>query len=336
MKQRDIAFRRLTAGALFILLSACGGGDANDSASASTGARSLANVSMMAAERKTSPPVDLALPTVRPGFNIQVYSNVDEPMKLSFGADGALYVGRQGGDVIHRIAPKGSSVSEFGPPMVDPDAVLVDTAGRISGVPNSVLVGGGGILAAIFPNQTAAVVFNSGFADVDDMKFDASGRLIFSDDLPRVLESNGSAPTVLISLPTRSGSIAIDSRNRIFLAVADGTIRIYNADGTLADGAFATGLAGLDTYLAFGPGAGGFGHELYVLNGSDLLRFDSNGKTTLIGSGFSVGPSSGTGFVFGPDKALYVSEYSKNRVLRIARETGSKGVNHAASDDSLD
>jgi hypothetical protein len=32
-----------------------------------------------------------------------------------------------------------------------------------------------------------------------------------------------------------------------------------------------------------------------------------------------VGPSSGTGFVFGPDKALYVSEYTNNRVLKITK-----------------
>ena len=151
------------------------------------------------------------------------------------------------------------------------------------------------------------------------MKFDHAGRLIFSDDNPQVLMSNGSAPTVLFSTPSRPGSIAIDDDNRIFVALADGTIRIYNADGTLADGAFATGLAGLDTYLAFGPGAGGFGNALYVLNGSDLLRFNMRGNATLIGSGFSVGPSSGTGFVFGPDKALYVSEYNENRILRISR-----------------
>jgi len=322
MKQQNFKLRRLTSVILCIFLSACGGGDGTGNGTASAPASassSLASVSMMAAPQKPTPPAESALPTVHPGFNVQVYANVDEPMKLSFGPDGALYAGRQGGDRIHRIAPGGSSVSEFGPPMVDPDAVLVDATGHISGVPNSVLVGGGGILAAIFPNQTSSVVFNSGFADVDDMKFDASGRLVFSDDAPRILTSNGSAPTALFSTPARPGSIAIDRKNRIFVALADGTIRIYNADGTAADSAFATGLAGLDTYLAFGPGAGGFGRELYVLNGSDLLRFDTQGKTTLIGSGFSVGPSSGTGFLFGPDKALYVSEYAKNRILRISR-----------------
>jgi hypothetical protein len=273
------------------------------------------------------------LPTLSADYRVSVYANVPEPMKLSFAPDGTLYAGRQPGSRIHRVAPGGYPVTEFGPPMVDPDAVLVDTAGRIGGRRNSVLVGGGGVLAAIFPNQTASVIFNNGFADVDDMHFDRRGRLIFSDDLPRVLSSAGGPPSVLFSTPSRPGSIAIDRRNRIFVALADGAIRIYNPDGSLADSAFATGLAGLDTYLAFadassrerGGGDDGRGHPrgpdaaLYVLSGTTLLRFDGDGRATTIGTGFVAGPSSGTGFVFGPDHALYVSDYYANRILRITR-----------------
>ncbi|HEU4375276.1 MAG TPA: hypothetical protein VFS02_17400 [Telluria sp.] len=55
-----------------------------------------------------------------------------------------------------------------------------------------------------------------------------------------------------------------------------------------------------------------------------LLRFDKRGKATIIGAGFRVGPSSGTGFVFGPDKSLYVSEYDDNRVLKISRGGGGE------------
>jgi hypothetical protein len=273
-----------------------------------------------AAQQQAAP----ALPAVCTGFNVAVYARVDEPMKLSFGPDGALYAGRQGGNRIHRIAPGGGPVAEFGPPMVDPDAVLVDAAGTISGVANSVLVGGGGILAAIFQDQTSRVIFNAGFADVDDMNFDLSRRQVFSDDAPQVLVSRGSAPAVLFATPSRPGSIAIDDDNRIFVALGDGTIRIYNADGTVANSAFASGLAGLDTYLAFSPPGGGFGKDLYVLSGRDLLRFDKQARATIIGSGFNVGPASGTGFVFGPDKALYVSEYYQHRVLRIARGRGGE------------
>lgn len=258
------------------------------------------------------------LPSVSAPYHITVYAHVPEPMKLSFAPDGTLYVGRQPGLRIHRVGPGGRSVAEFGPPMTDPDAVLVDATARFGRYKFAVLVGGGGILSAIFANETASVVFNTGFDDVDDMKFDRQGRLIFSDDRPRVLSSTGAPPTVLFETPTRPGSIAIDARNRIFVALADGTIRIYGPDGRLVDDAFATGLAGLDTYLAF-PGAGSAARSapLYVLSGTTLLRFNPGGKARMIGTGFVPGPSSGTGFVFGPDGALYVSDYYANRVLRI-------------------
>jgi hypothetical protein len=313
---------RLCGAILCVLANACGGGGGEPNPAAMGTTQLMAGESTGSAALMHASPNGPQLPVVCSGFNVGVYSTVPQPMKLSFGQDGSLYVGRDGGDRIHRVAPGGQPVTEFGPPMVDPDAVLVDTDGVISGVRNAVLVGGGGVMAAIFSNQTSRVIFNSGFADVDDMKFDHNRRLVFSDDLPQVLTSNGNPPTVLFSLPSRPGSVAIDDDNRIFVALADGTIRIYNADGTLANAAFATGMAGLDTYLAFGPGAGGFGKDLYVLNGPELLRFDRRGRADVIGTGFNVGLSSGTGFVFGPDRALYVSEYFQNRILRIARGHG--------------
>lgn len=323
MKPKFLYGGRIGAGVLLFCLSACGGGGAADPTATLLGAsNSSGNASNVVAGMVHTSQPTVALPTVCAGLNVGTYSQVDEPMKLAFGRDGSLYVGRQPGVRIHKVAPRGREVAEFGPPMVDPDAVLVDAKGVISGVRNSVLVGGGGIIAAIFEDQTSRVIFNSGFADVDDMQFDRKGRLIFSDDAPQVLVSTGSTPTVLFSLPSRPGSIAIDDDDRIFVALADGTIRIYNPDGTLADSAFASGLAGLDTYLAFGPGPGGFGRALYVLNGSELLRFNTRGNATRIGSGFSVGPSSGTGFVFGPDHSLYVSDYPNNRILRVSRGHG--------------
>ena len=302
-----IFFKRCCVAAIAVLFPVLGANGANEAPVAP---------SALAAQQATG---KAALPTMAPGFRVSVYAAVREPMKLSFSRQGTLYAGRQPGTRIQRIASGGRPVTEFGPPQVDPDVVLVDTAGTISGKRHAVLVGGGGILAAIYPAQTYSVIFNSGCAVVVDLQFERRGRLIFYVDLPRVLVSNGGPPTVLFTTPSRPGSIAIDEDNRIFVALADGTIRVYTPDGALADSAFATGLAGLDTYLAFGRGAGGFGRFLYVLSGSTLLRFNMNGNRMLIGTGFHVGPSSGTGFTFGPDQALYVSDYQANRVLRISR-----------------
>lgn len=328
MTQKTFNRGRLVAGALLVLVAGCGGssGTGNDGATialADVRSEQTSATSVASGQAQTSNS-EANLPTLSAGFHVSVYANVSEPMKLSFAPDGALYVGRQAGgagnrDRIHKVEPGGGSVSEFGPSQLDPDAVLFDASGQISGMPNSVLVGGDDVLAAIFKNQSSAVIFNAGFDDVDDMKFDHQGRLVFSDDRQQVLVSTGGPPTVLFSTPDRPNSIAIDDDNRIFLSLADGTIRIYNADGTVADNAFATGLAGFDTYLAFGPGEGGFGKALYVLNGTELLRFNKRGEATKIGSGFSIGPASGTGFVFGPDKSLYVSDYSNNRILKIAK-----------------
>ncbi|GAB3432870.1 hypothetical protein NX773_14485 [Massilia solisilvae] len=260
------------------------------------------------------------LPRVIRGFHIAGYACVPGPEKLTFAPDGTLYVGQSGSvDRIRRVPPAGGTSAPFGPPQQDPDAVLFDACGRISRVKRSVLVGGNGILAAIFPDGSSAVLFDAGFSDVDDMKFDRSGRLIFSDDAPQVLASAGGPPFVLFATPSRPGSIAIDPDSRIFVALSDGTIRVYNRSGTPA-GTFASGLeTGLNTYIVFGEGAGGFGRFLYVLSGSTLLRFSANGKGTVIGTGFDSRQASGLGFVFGPDHALYVSDFDHGRVLRIAR-----------------
>lgn len=308
MENRMWSLARLFCGAMAILVAA-GGANAASGQSAVAGSPG--------AQQKVCG--CSSLPTLAHGYHVEVYAHVDQPEKLSFSRDGSLYVGN-GTDQIHKIGPGGHPVIAFGPPQLDPDAVLADDDGRISGHRHSVLVGGDIILAAIYRNQQSAVIFfNSGFEDVDDMKFDRNGRLLFADDAPLVWASTGGPPTVLFSTPTRASSLAIDDDNRIFIALGDGTIRIYRQNGTAA-GIVASGLEqGLNLYIALADGRGGFGRSLYALSGSTLLRFTPNGRSTVIGTGFSIGPSSGTGMTFGPDHALYISDYDGNRVLRISR-----------------
>ena len=83
----------------------------------------------------------LAQPSVT-NFTASVYALVKDPMSLAFAADGTLYVGRDnsgsgGGSSdavkIHRVAPGGSPVTEFGNVAVaDPDVVAVDLAGVVA------------------------------------------------------------------------------------------------------------------------------------------------------------------------------------------------------------
>ena len=87
------------------------------------------------------------------GFSVTVYATATDPMNMSFALDGALHIGRDnigsGGDFgdavkVSKIAAGGGTAQEFGESSIaDPDSVLVDRHGLISGTIGSVLVGGG-------------------------------------------------------------------------------------------------------------------------------------------------------------------------------------------------
>jgi hypothetical protein len=91
-----------------------------------------------------------ALPTVYRA-TATIYANITDPQHLAFAGDGTLYVGRDafgsGGGYydavkIWRLGPGGRPVEEFGRTAIaDPDAVIVDRTGAVSGMPGAVLVG---------------------------------------------------------------------------------------------------------------------------------------------------------------------------------------------------
>lgn len=278
-----------------------------------------------------------AAPAV-PGFTVTSYAVVPAHNRISFGSDGSLFIGNTdnalGGASLHRVAPGGGLVGSYGPAIFDPDAVLFDASGAVSGVPGSVLVGGNAI-TAIRPDQSAVVLFSgaAGFNNVGDLAFDRNGRLLFTDNgngdpgRRAVLAVEGG---VLSQLFIEVGgqapdSIAISASNQIYTSRSDGGISIHAADGSLVNASFITAL-NPSPAIAFASG-GAFGDQLHALDAVTgvLWRFDAAGQGTVVGTGFS--PNS-TEIAFGPDGALYVGDFDNHLILRVAAvpEPGSWGL----------
>jgi hypothetical protein len=86
--------------------------------------------------------------TVVPELKVWIWAPVLDPVDLTAGTDGALYVGRDltgsGGGAddptrIHRISPT-AVVAPFGPTLDDPDTVWLDLSGVVAPIPGSILV----------------------------------------------------------------------------------------------------------------------------------------------------------------------------------------------------
>ncbi len=266
-----------------------------------------------------------------------VYAVVPDPVTIAFGADGTLYVGRDasgssgsaGAAVkIHRVAPGGETVSEFGDIAIsDPDAVTVDVAGAVSGTAGAVLVGGvhsdgsTGKIVKIAPDGTVTTLFapSATWRNPSDFAFDPSGRLLLTDvDNGRVLVTTGGTPTILFTL-AGAHRLAVDALGRFAVSTRNDTqLRLYTSDGVLTNANFAPVKA--SSPVVRGPG-GEWGTDLYAIapNG-DLIRIGPEGTTTVVGGRFVM--ASGAvlpGLVFGPDGALYASDFEADRIYRFAR-----------------
>ncbi len=278
---------------------------------------------------------------VAAGFEAAPYADVTDPLRLSFDADGNLFAGRDaqgsggsGADPvkIHRIAPGGAPVVEFGQAAVpDPDTVVVDRDGAWSGVPGTVLVGGTvsaeGSIVAILPDERLVTLFdrNLVFRNPNDMQFDREGRLLFTDlnsgfastppPPPQVLVSSaGEFPAQIVTHPTDPAFLAFDPDNNIYMSTPEGLIRVFDRDGVSITDDFAGDL-GANTRIRFGPG-GAWGDDLIAIDAStgELLEIDSAGSASVIGTGF-VGFA---GMTFGPDGSLYLSRFQEDCVWRVA------------------
>jgi len=281
---------------------------------------------------------------VVPGAAVTVYATVTDPITLAFDAAGYLYVGRDnagsgGGNrdavKIHRVAPGGSPVIEYGvSAIVDPDAVIVDVNG-VFGVAGAVLVGGtisdpvGGHITRILPDQSVVPLFGptTAWHNPSWLAFDLDGRMLFTNfanpgtSPPGIYRSTGASPTALILTTLNPRTIAVDSLNRIFITHTDGTIKLYGETGTLLNGSFATGL-GASAMLDIGTFGGSSESVFAIDSAGNLLQISMAGVVTTLGSGF-VGQAA---MAFGPDDSLYVSDIPNDRVLRVSTDNAAGRV----------
>lgn len=282
----------------------------------------------------------ISLPAVAqtvPGFLVTTYAEpVTGPVFLSFAPDGTLYAGRDTGppggsitpEFITRIARGGVPVENYGLTATpDPDPVVVDVLGLVSGVAGSVLTGGNsvsptrGSISAVRPDQTVVELWTSTqWTNPSEMKFDRQGRLLFADVGSRQvwISAAGEAPTLFATLPggRTAFHLAIAPDGRVFVGDGNGRITEYAADGsllTLSYAQFASRVA-----LDFGRGCG-FGRDLWVLRQStgSLHRVPRAGQIIDVGTGFTDFPYD---IAFGPDARQYMSHYTGARISRIEAE----------------
>jgi len=263
------------------------------------------------------------------GLIVETYASVTDPVGMSFDESGYLFVGRDsagsdGGGLdpcrIHRVAPGGAPVIEFGQAIEDPDSVIVDRAGSLSGTPGTVIVGhhvqssGLGQLTAIRPDGTTYLFMapTSLVLNPSGMDLDSAGHLLVRDDplygdnIVQVVA--GGTASVLFSRPGGFYDLAVAPSGDIYAASPDGVVRVYSASGTLLDDSFATGARRID----FAHG-GAFGPALYGVSATgELYRFDPSGNPTLLGTGFAY-----TDIRFGPGGSLYISDFGNDRILRV-------------------
>ena len=275
-----------------------------------------------------------ALPIV-PGASVGVYASVPDPVSLSFALAGDLYVGRDAsgsgggnGDAvkIHRIGFGGSPVVEYGDEAIDdPDGVLFDESGVVSGTVGAVLVAGQvfgiaqGRVSAILPDESVVEVVppTALFSNPGNMTFVEVGQVAIADASTLAifqLGAGGSASLFVDTAPASPVDVDSAGTSLAYARFTDGTVRIFSNNGSVVDPAFGTGL-GPNGAIAVSRG-GDWGTGAYVVDGSgNLVRVEASGQPpVVVGSGFA----DTSDLAFGPGGALYAAEFANDRVVRIA------------------
>ncbi|MBS0189704.1 MAG: hypothetical protein U0573_08345 [Phycisphaerales bacterium] len=244
-----------------------------------------------------------AAPSI-PGVGIHTYGTFPStylPVTLTRGTDGSLYAGTNdnatSGAFVRRIPPGGGTSVQFSIGMVyDPDGVLFDATGAISGVANSVLlacsdlIGGLGIIDALRPDGTRFHVVGplQSLDNNDAMAFNSQNVLhvnVFPNH--NIVRLSGLSPVVAVTLPPSAGgsSLAFDELDRLWIACADSAVRRYDSNDTL-QATIPIGTSA-DPSVVYCPG-GAMPKGIYVINNQSgtLSRINEADQLVPVGNGF--------------------------------------------------
>lgn len=276
-----------------------------------------------------------------PGMLVEEYAPLDGPLEMTFDASGVMYVGHgdgQGLAKIYRVGIGGTPVEEYGDdPTPDPDSVLYDATGSLTGVAGSVLVAGHlttGVsrFSAIRPDQQVVTLFETPgvLGNPQGMDLDSSGHAIAAgqDGSVYMFSDGGAVFEHLFTLPDLNRKVSLDrALDYVYTAPNDGTIRVHDISGDpVGDGIFADDLtSGISNPIAIGPDTWPWDAYMYAVDktAGELIAYDAYGTGTVIGTGFGNADSGVSDLAFGPDGALYVSFGLGDRIVSIIPEPAS-------------
>ena len=211
-----------------------------------------------------------ANPVPKCGYAIEEYVTIPfDIAKIAFDAQDNLYVGNNNndpaGEQIGKVDRITKLVTSFGDSLVDPDAVIVDLNGTISGSGiGHIIVGGSitfcgiscsGYVAVITPSgDTTTEIFNSNVCleNPNDLVFDTQGRLYAANwNGENICRIDGAViSTIVANTFGPANSMVVDPSGNIYVSnTTASAIRKFDSTGALVDTAFLT--SGIP--MAWGP-----------------------------------------------------------------------------------